>query len=250
MNDHQAIFESGILINAFECDFLGRWKPAAYFQHLSETAGRHAEQLGVGFEMMVAQNLFWVHSRMKIKFFGSPMAGDTITIRTWPKTIQQKLFYIRDFEVLDANGDLLAAASSAWLVINASTRRIVTPQTINLDLPALNDRNALDEPLDRLGLSQTGEEKLRVTASYSSVDPLGHVNNSRYVDWICDVFPMDDYRKHSLDWMQVNYDREIRPSEEVALLAKRSGEDPELWMVEGVNRTNNQRSFEAALHWR
>ena len=104
--------------------------------------------------------------------------------------------------------------------------------------------------LTGLDRQKAGEEKLRVTAGYSSVDPLGHVNNSRYVDWICDVFPMDDYRKHSLDWMQVNYDREIRPGEEVALLVKRSREDPELWMVEGVNRTNNQRSFEAALHWR
>jgi acyl-ACP thioesterase len=198
---------------------------------------------------MYAQNLFWVHSRMKIKFFGFPRVGDSVLIRTWPKTIQQKLFFIRDFEMLTENGEKLAAATSAWLIINATTRRMVPPQSLDLNLPTLSERVGLDEPLERLGMAHDGEERLRVRAGYSAVDMLGHVNNSRYVEWICDAFPMETFRERKLDWLQINYDHEIRPGEEVSVLANPGESDSGMWALEGLNRSNDTRAFESALRW-
>ena len=250
MSEFPRIFEKSERVNAFECDFNGRWKPSAIFQHLTEAASQHADRLGFGFDDMVAQNLFWVHSRMKIQFFNLPRVWDEITIRTWPKTIQQKLFFIRDFEIVNTAGTRLAAATSAWLVINATTRRMVPTQVLNLDLPATPDRFGLDEPLEKLGLTQKGEEKLRVKAGYSAVDMLGHVNNSRYVEWICDCFDLETYRNRRLDWMQINYDHEIRPGEEVSLLVDQAETRPDIWTVEGMNLSNQTRSFECALGWK
>lgn len=246
----EPIFEQTVRVNTFECDFNQRWKPAAFFQHLTEAAGVHAALLGVGLDAMLARNLFWVHSRMKIKFLGFPRAGEPVTIRTWPKTIQQKLFYIRDFEILDAAGDRLAAATSAWLVIDATSRRMLPPQSLSFDLPTLPTRAGLDEPLEKIAAPADGQERLSVQAAYSAVDMLGHVNNSRYVEWICDAFPLEAYRKSSLEWLQINYDREIRPGETAALLTRESPETPGLWTVEGVNRSNDTRAFESALQWR
>lgn len=251
MSEFQKIFEVTERVNGYECDFSQHWKPAAFFQHLTEAASLHAERLGFGFDAMLEQDLFWVHSRMKIKFFEFPKISDLVTIRTWPKTIQQKLFFIRDFEVLNSAGGRIAAATSAWLVINATTRRMLPPQSLNFNLPKTPELDGLDEPLEKLGLTQSGEERLLVKAGYSAVDMVGHVNNSRYVEWICDTFSLDDYRRRSLDWMQVNYDHEIRPGEEVALLVNQPETmDANYWTVEGINRSNSSQAFECALHWR
>jgi len=250
MADQAGIYEKTERVKGFECGFDRRWKPAAFFQHLTEAAGEHAEALGFGFDAMLAKNLFWVHSRMKIKFFEFPEPHDLITIRTWPKTVQQKLFFVRDFEVMDDGGRRIAAATSAWLVIDAATRHLVPTHVLNLNLPATPERSGLDEPLEKLAVAQAGEEKLKVRAGYSAVDMLGHVNNSRYVEWICDCFPLEEYRNYSLDWIQINYDHEVRSGEEVALLASRSGRDSNLWTIEGVNLSNQARAFEAALSWR
>lgn len=250
MSDPITIYQETVRINSYECDLHQAFKPAAFFQRLTEAASIHAALLGVGFDAMLARNLFWVHARMKIKFLAFPRAGETITIRTWPKTIQQKLFYIRDFAVLDAGGERLAAATSAWLIIDAASRRMIPPQTANLVLPALNERVGLPEPLERLGLAHDGEERLRVRAAYSAVDMLGHVNNSRYVEWICDAFPMESFSQRQLDWLQINYDHEVRPGEEVSVLVNPAGQDANLWALEGVNRSNDTRAFEAALRWK
>ena len=109
MGDHYGIYEKQEHVYGFECGFDGQWKPAALFQHLTEAAGEHAEALGLGFNAMLEKNLFWVHSRMKIKFHAFPKPHEPITIRTWPKTIQQKLFFVRDFEMLDADEQLALA---------------------------------------------------------------------------------------------------------------------------------------------
>jgi len=71
-----------------------------------------------------------------------------ITLRTWPKTIQQKLFFIRDYEVLNASGKRIAAATSAWLVIDAAIRRMVPSKSAAINLPGSPDRIGLDEPLE------------------------------------------------------------------------------------------------------
>ncbi|HPH95168.1 MAG TPA: thioesterase [Anaerolineaceae bacterium] len=249
-HDQIQIYEETFQINMIECDFNQMLKPGAFFQHLTQAAGIHAARLGVGFDDFYARDLFWVNSRMKIKFYRYPHAGDTVTIRTWPKTIQQKLFYIRDFEVLDAGGQRLAAASSAWLIINSKTRRLVSPHSLELNLPALSDRIGLDEPLERLGVAQAGEERLRIRAGYSAVDIVGHVNNSRYVDWICDAFPLEMFSRYRMDWLQINYDHEIMPGEEVAIRVNTAEQDDHLWALEGHNQSNDTRSFEAMVRWR
>jgi len=242
------VYESEIQVRLFECDFSGRWKPAAFFQNLTEIAGGHAAQLGFGFEQMTPRSLAWVHSRIKIQFLRFPASEERLTVRTWPKTIQQKLFYVRDFEVLDVAGEPVALATSAWLVINTATRHLVPPAALDIKLPEAG-RSALDERLDKLVLDRPGEERHRLRAGYSAVDVLGHVNNSRYVEWICDAFPMEQYRQRQIAWMQINYDHEVLPGEEISIRSCPADGSESLWMVEGFNLARDTRSFAAAVAW-
>ncbi len=248
-NQPPLIHHESFTIHPIECDFNQEWKPAAIMQHLTEIAGTHAAMLGVGFDVMLSNNLYWIHSRMKIKFLCLPRAGETITIRTWPKTIYRRLLYIRDFELLDGDGQQLIVASSAWVIINATTRRMAPPKSVILNLPEVHDPVGLDEPLEKLDLAQNGDERLRLRAGYSAVDLVGHVNNSRYVEWICDAFPIEMFKQHKLDWLQINYEHEVLPGEEVAILVNPAGHDSGLWAVEGRNITGGTRAFEAALRW-
>ncbi|MRR32277.1 hypothetical protein EG834_18555, partial [bacterium] len=86
--------------------------------------------------------------------------------------------------------------------------------------------------------------------SYSSLDLLNHVNNSRYVEWICDALPTDLINQNEMDWMQINYDHETRPGEEVSVFLNPVPSDPSLWALEGINQSDGQRSFEALVCWK
>ena len=249
MTDHtEIIFENQVRINSFDCDINNNWKPASFFQYMTEAAHLHAARLGAGYDEMIPRGLTWVHARMKIKFLRFPHIGETVVIRTWPKTIQQKLFFIRDFELVDPAGELLAQATSAWLIINTSTRRLVPPRLVGLELPGLESRYGLNEALEKLALEEDGEERLLAQAGYSSIDIIGHTNNSRYVEWICDAFPFNLHRHQHIDWMQVNYIHEVLPGEDVSVRARQLDE-PDKWGVMGVNLTSQTTAFESLVQW-
>ena len=245
----EVLFECQERVNSYECDFHGLWKPAVIFQHLSEVAGRHASRLGVGFQTMFAQGFFWVLSRMKVRFLQFPHADEEVLIRSWPKTIQQKLFFVRDFEIVNDQSQPLVLATSAWLVISSTSRRMLPPQALHFTLPGLPERHALKEALEKLSFDENREERLRFPATYSMVDLQGHVNNARYVEWICDAFPMEMFQTNSIDWLQINYEHEVRSGEEVAVFMKNSAEDKKLWQLSGENLSAHTPAFTAQVHW-
>jgi hypothetical protein len=80
-------------------------------------------------------------------------------------------------------------------VIDATKRRMIPPRSLNIELPSLPDKVGLDEPLEKLGLDNDGEERLCVRQATRWWICWGMSNNSRYIDWICDAFPIDIYKK-------------------------------------------------------
>jgi acyl-ACP thioesterase len=143
----------------------------------------------------------------------------------------------------------MLVATSAWVIINATTRRMASPKTVKFNIPEVHIPIGLEGSLESLELAHGGDERLRLRAGYSAVDLIGHVNNTRYVEWICDAFPIEMYTQHKLDWLQINYEHEVLAGEEVSILAYPAGPDANLWALKGRNLSNDTCAFEALLHW-
>lgn len=244
-------FQRTFSVNTYDCDFEGRWKPTAFFQVMSESAANHADLLGVGYKAMLEVGYFWVLSRFKVRFLKYPQMGDLVHLKTWPKTIQQKLFYVRDYELFDQSEEPVALATSAWLVLDANARRLVPPASLpGLKLPSNPEAFALDEPLEKLKMDEDGEVKIRQTASYSAIDLVGHVNNTRYIDLICDSVDIAHYQTQEFDSLQINFDKEVRLGEEVEVRETLLQEEPMQLGFVGNNLSRQTRAFEAVVQLR
>ena len=250
LSEDNSTYTETFAVPTYECDADLRWKPSAFLQHMTAAANAHIDLLGEGYQTLLDQGLVWVLSRMKFRFFSFPRVEEQITIRTWPKTIQQKLFFIRDYEILSAQGERLTAATSAWLMMNMQTRRLVPPSSLQLNLPQNPSRHALDEPLEKLTPPADGEERLRLRAGYSAIDVVGHVNNARYIEWVCDAFPIDWHLSHQLAALQINYDREVHPEDEVIVKVASQDDQPGVFTLAGHNLTQNTETFTAAVSWK
>ena len=175
--------------------------------------------------------------------------GDQLTIRTWPKGIRQKIFFTRDFQIAAQEGQFVAAATSAWLLIDPKTRRMQLPGSLTATLPKNSGLNALDEDLMKLAPENGLEEKFTTQANYSVVDVLGHVNNARYIDWVMDCFPFERFKTHQLAWLQINYNNEVRAGETVRISAGARNGDASRWLVVGEKPASGERAFEVELAW-
>ncbi len=233
-------------VEAYEADLNRRWKPSCFFQAMQHAAGRHAASWGYDYDTLLAAGKVWILSRLRIRFDAFPTEGEQVTIRTWPRGISRRVFFVRDFEFHGADGRSLAVATSAWVLLDPVARRLLTPQALEHSLPHNDGLVALADPLEKIRLPDGLPERLTVGAGYSAVDMLGHVNNARYVEWACDSLPLELFRERRLQWLQVNYQSEVRPGERVAVHA---GEHDGAWGIYGRNLDRGQRAFEAVAEF-
>ena len=232
-------------VSVHDCDFNLRWKPAALFLALLKAASDHAANLGFDYQSMLAEGNAFVLSRFRIHFHAFPQMGDPVTIQTWPKGVQQRLFFTRDFTLHNPRGEALATATSAWLLINPHNRRILLPQVLIDRLPDNRGRSALEMDLEKINPPEGLPERGVFEAGYSAVDVLGHANSARYLEWLSDAIGMQVFSEYQMDWLQLNFVQETRPADQIAVRAGSDGAGPQHWLAEGFNLTSGKRGFEA-----
>lgn len=197
-----------------DCDMNGAWRPSAILETMQETAGAHSAVLGTGREVTGPLGIAWVLSRSRVEMARLPQIGARICVETYPLPLRH-LFFPRVHVFRDAEGAEIGRASSLWVLMDVSARRIVSAPEIqermpdNGDLPAPVAMPATVRPLP-------GEPEVRpLTPAYSDFDVNGHVNNTKYLDWCCNALGIEALRQGRLLRFDVNYETEILPGAEL-----------------------------------
>jgi acyl-ACP thioesterase len=174
-----------------------------------EAAWNHAEALGVGFEQLEQQHQIWVLSRLLVNVHQYPRWGETIRIHTWPRPVEG-VFAMRDFQMLNSRGEVLVSGSSAWLILDALSRK---PQRAGKFLSSFcTDANhrATERDPEKIAEIATLEPGIELPVRYSDIDVNGHVNNARYVAWLLDSYPLEFHQNHSVSRLEINFLGETR----------------------------------------
>jgi acyl-ACP thioesterase len=183
---------------------------------MQEASGMHSHLLGCGRDALIQQGYVWVLSRMEVQMSKYPCVGDTITVQTFPMS-NRRWFFPRYFIFINGQGDEMGCASSLWVLLDLETRKMAPPDKV---LHLIPDNSDLIAPM---GLPSTvfeveGEErKLTRTPAYTDLDVNGHVNNARYVDWLCDALGCEILGSQALQTICINYDAEVRPEQAMEL---------------------------------
>ena len=177
-------------VRATDCDIHRRMRPAALFVTMQEGGERHAFSLGFGYDAMMARGLFFVLARIHIRFERAPRCGEKVVHTTWPG-MSNRFFCPRYHTFTLEDGTPLASAGALWVILDTQNRKIVSPKTADLPFPDTSD---IPAPIDLpTRLPQMGEATLAFsrTPVYSDYDINGHVNNTRYISWLCDALGND-----------------------------------------------------------
>ncbi len=205
-------------------------RPAAFMDLAQEIAYWAAQALGFGYDTLHIHHVAWVLSRMHIRFVQPPLWRDNVRLYTWHKGASG-LFYLRDFDLRDADGNTAVACTSSWVVINEETRRLVRPEELAHLMEVGEVDHAIVEPAPKVHLPRGAEAELAAghTVAFSDIDLIGHTNNARYVVWAMDCLPYEDAVRPLKD-LYINFNKETVCGETVQLYRLRSGN---AWFVEG-----------------
>ena len=198
------VWQETCQIRSYEVDCHHRLSVLAIFNFMQEAASRHAEALGVSIQQLLADNYTWLLSRLKIKISSLPVWQDWINIRTWPSGAQ-RLFALRDFELQDINNQVVAAAVSAWLVLDVEKRRPVRIGPFVERLKPLEGDHILPDTLSKLpGLAFRAPGK-QFVVRHRDLDINQHVNNASFVEWLVESIPIGILNSSVLAELEINF---------------------------------------------
>ena len=204
-------------IPCYDTDASWRLKPVSYMNYAQEMANRHAVILGFGYDDLIASKTAWVLSRMRIRFVKTPLWRDKVTLTTWHKGLN-RLFFLRDFQMRDEQGNVCVEATTSWIVLNLETRRFVRDPKL-MDEGTTCSENAIEQPADKVVMPKDVEPDYVMDhiVSYSDVDMLGHTNNAMYMHWAMDAVDYNIASTRSIKEFTINFNRETRAGERVSI---------------------------------
>jgi len=209
-------YEETFTLRTRECDLNGTWRPGAILESMQEAAGVHSQLLGCGRDELIRQNIVWVLSRMELHMDRYPAAGEKLTLMTFP-TPTRICFFPRYYIITDERGELIGKAGSLWLLMDFTTRHMLPPGEFGKLIP---DNRDLSVPMNlpaTVGNLQGEEFVTHYHPVYTDLDVNGHVNNTRYVDLLCNALGVDLMKAFEPDRIILNYNHEILPDSEVTL---------------------------------
>ena len=200
------VFDKKYRIHVYETGFDGKVYLHSMLNYMQDIASEHAGILGFGREDLMASNRFWILSRLLAEFYRLPAWGETINLRTWPRGTEG-LLALRDIEVTDEAGKIIAAASTSWVIVDADTRRPCRPDAEpslrNLDFP---ESSALNRNASKVAPpSGDTEESLPFQVKPSDLDLNLHVNNVKYIQWIMDTMSVAFLSSGRIVSLEANY---------------------------------------------
>lgn len=223
MNCSNRVYSESFLVRATDCDVHRRMRPSALFVAMQEGGERHAAALGFGYEAMMARGLFFALTRIHVRFLRAPRCGERVVHTTWPG-VNNRFFCPRYHTFALEDGTPLAHAGALWVMLDVGSRKIVSPHAVDLHFPDTADIPApIDLPTRLPHIGAATEQTTRVP-QYSDYDINGHVNNTRYIGFLCDALGHETLRSFYIGDLVAGYEKEIREPKPLTLSLAREDE--------------------------
>ncbi len=190
----RSIFRQTYTVDALSTDCFGRLKSSMLLYYLQEAAGGHFAQLEDKDDPLTAKKLFWAVTRHRLLITRLPRLGERITVETWPMPTT-RVAYPRSVAFYDEAGQELARAVSLWVLMDTESRAMVLPGKSGVTVNGILRGTEPEVPKSLMPKELPDHQT--VTVTYSLLDKNGHMNNTRYLDWVNDLLPAEFHRTHT-----------------------------------------------------
>ena len=233
-----------VTLEDIHADRYGYLRPSALLYLVQEAAGKHSDLLGTDFDTLQKKGLFWAVTRHGVTVERLPRTGERISLETWPMPAS-RVAYPRMVEARDENGQLLFQVLSLWVLMDVNTRAMILPGKSGIALPGTVRGNELEPPASLPAKSYVNHRSR--TVCFTDLDRNGHMNNTKYLDWIADLFPSAFHFSHCPVEFTVCYLSEAREGQEL-ILSWEAAEDGTVGVdAHRYNGEKPERIFSARL---
>lgn len=208
------LWQKEYTLRAGDFDKFDRVKPSSILDLFQDAAGQHAEEIGVGFNDMIAKKYLWVLTRVKFQIISAPKRYETVVIKTWPLE-PNRLNYRREYCMEDTSGNKLVIGSSEWVVLHSEERRLLSVPDLYSFTDGFHDEVMLPEKAKKVRDFEISGKPYIVNAGFCELDVNDHVNNTKYANYVLDAInPAED---DIIDNFQIDYRKEVMQGAQLSI---------------------------------
>ena len=206
--------EQKFFVGLQDIDISNKITNKAILSFLEDAGGIHSNIAGYGLKDIKRTNLSWIILNWKLQVLKRAEYADTITVRTWSSSTD-KLFAYRDFEVLNEAGEIIAIATTKWLIVDIRNGRI-TKLTDEIVKPSKTENKKVFPEYEFPTLEEP--EKIFLSTSYTinrqMIDINKHVHNICYYD-LAEIALPEEMADREFNNVEIMYKKEIKLGETV-----------------------------------
>ena len=186
-----------------------------------QVSGMQSIELGVSDKAILEDyNLVWIITEYDIEVVRLPRFAEEITIETEALSYN-RLFCYRRFTIYDEAGQEIIRMLATFVLMDRDSRKvhavepeIVAPYQSDFDKKLIRGPKyeSLNEPISK-------DYHVR----FYDLDMNGHVNNSKYLDWIFEVMGADFLTHYIPKKINLKYVKEVRPGGVITSAVERTG---------------------------
>lgn len=192
---------------------------------MQEIAMLHSDSLGYGLNDTLKTGFAWLLLNWKLKIFSRPIWKTTLTINTWSRSMNP-LFAYRDIEIYDDKNNLVAIATSKWILFDINKQSIckITPEIKEI-FPNL-DKSVFKEKFnEKLKEPENSEFIMDYKIQRRDIDTNRHVNNLNYLDYAYEALPQDVFSNMNFSNVEIMYKHEAKLGDTISVFYSHTEED-------------------------
>lgn len=223
-----------------EADPDGRLRPSVLLRYAQDVAWLDSDRRGFDRSWYRTRGLAWVVRAIEMEVTAPIDLGQTIRVET--RVIgQRKVWARRRADVRALDGTALGWLHTDWVLIDDDGRLVRVPAIFadTFNVPAA------DFGLGRVTLGPTPSDAIRGTVEVRphELDPMGHVNNAAYLDWLEEMLPLGGRPTLPRRW-QLEYTASAGAGER---LSTETWPDGTGWSHRLVRRSDEMELFRARV---
>ena len=209
-----SIYSQNFTISDNCVDRFGRLKPSMILFFSQEVAGKHFDRISMTYEQLAEKGMFWAIIRQRVRITRLPRSGETIRVETWPMP-NTRVAFPRSVVAWDEDGNEVFRCITLWVLMDVNTRAMILPGKSGLALPGTLRGDELESP-GSLPARVLQHRRIR-NVCFTDLDRNGHMNNTKYLEWIWDLLPSGFHEGNTLKEFTLCYLSEAREGQELTL---------------------------------
>lgn len=220
MYRHKKLYE----LRYTDCDAYDNLKLSSLLSFLEESACLSADELGFGYADISPKNIGFIIVNWYIEMDRPVKLGETVEVHTWP-IAPRHIIFNRDFELF-IGGVKVGAATARWCMIDTRTFSMLPIDAYFKagDFENYNTERSIVVRGWKIPEIVDGDVKYTKLVTYSDYDHYFHVNNTKYADFMTDVFDFGELDGKFFSKIRITYNKQCKMGEKLDFYRK-DGDD-------------------------